>query len=212
MWRCCSFCPTSANAYWRRSLLSCILFFICVRLWLRRGVKKKKKSWNKLCRSLCSLSWFTLTKGTLTLGQVALFHAEAGLSLLPRVRVRVKVRWPELAWIQPQLGLSTVTSCTNIIPCSTVASWEHDFTDYFVAYFVLFWSKMALWHSWISWYMQGIPVHVLVHEQLYCAEAHLLQPCQGQGSVLYLSRVCSNHTCQTNDFGGQTCLGTVWIA
>lgn len=41
-------------------------------------------------------------------------------------------------------------------------------------------------------------VLVLVHEQPYCAKAHLFQPCQGQESVSCLSMVRSAHYGQTN--------------
>lgn len=64
------------------------------------------------------------------------------------------LRWPALAflWLQPEHGYLLCLS--HHVIAQLKHNWEqhreHDFTEFFVAYLVLFWSWMALSHSWIS--------------------------------------------------------------
>lgn len=90
-------------------------------------------------------------------------------------------RWPALALFWPRPGPSSVTSRTYVIRSQNNGEHrERDFTDFYVAYFMLFWSWTAfLWYAWLYF----VSTLVIVHEptnQRYRAEANLSQPHQVQ--------------------------------
>lgn len=87
---------------------------------------------------------------------------------------------------------------------------NNNFTNLLVAYFVLFSQRrpslipgfldytrlcnMQNYNSYPCW----APVLVPVHEQPYCAKAHLFKPGHSQENAPFLSTVWSAHTSQTN--------------